>query len=120
PRAFIVQYPCFLSVFFAKLIIHESSKPGNPCGSPGLVLLGLNATAPFVLFLALIFVDLSMFFKTEGAVIVSAIPVCGCVFAYYYPLETLIAKAIVSKGAIVSKSKAIVSTVEKVISRMGF
>ena len=75
---------------------------------------------PFVLFLALIFVDLSMFFKTEGAVIVSAIPVCGCIFAYYYPLKTLIAKAIVSKGSIVSKSKAIVSTVKKVIGRMGF
>ncbi|MBQ4429108.1 MAG: hypothetical protein II871_04990, partial [Clostridia bacterium] len=47
PRAFIVQYPCFLCGFSAKLIIHESSRPGNPCGSPGLVLLGLNATAPF-------------------------------------------------------------------------
>ena len=75
---------------------------------------------PFVLFLALIFVDLSMFFKTEGAVIVSAIPVCGCIFAYYYPLKTLIAKAIVSKGAIVSKSKAIVSNVKKSLFHIDF
>ena len=61
-----------------------------------------------------------MFFKTEGAVIVSAIPVNGCIFTYYFPLKALIAKAIVSKGAIVSKSKAIVSAAKKVICRINF
>ena len=34
-------------MFFSKLIIHESSKPGNHYGRPVLLLLGLNATAPF-------------------------------------------------------------------------
>ena len=68
--------------------------------------------SPFVLFLALIILELSIFFKAEGAVIVSAIPVCGCIFADYIPLKALIAEAIVSKGAIVPKSKAIVSTVK--------
>ncbi|MDD6018109.1 MAG: hypothetical protein PUC03_04350, partial [Clostridiales bacterium] len=47
PRAFIVQFTCF-SCFFSKLIIHESSKPGNHYGRPVLLLLGLNATAPFL------------------------------------------------------------------------
>lgn len=75
---------------------------------------------PFVLFLASIILELSIFFKTEGAAIVSAIPVCGCVFACYLPLKALIAKAIVSKGATVSKSKAIVSTGKKVLIYIGF
>ena len=75
---------------------------------------------PFVLFLALIFVDLSMFFKTEGAVIVSAAVALGCIFESQQCIVALTAKAIVSKGAIVSKSKAIVSTVEKVLFYMGF
>ena len=34
-----------LFVFFTKLIIHESSKPGNHYGRPVLLLLELNATA---------------------------------------------------------------------------
>ncbi|MCI7012187.1 MAG: hypothetical protein MR899_00370, partial [Clostridium sp.] len=46
PRVFIVQFTCFPYVF-RKLIIHESSKPGNHYGRPVLLLLGLNATAPF-------------------------------------------------------------------------
>ena len=36
---------CFCMVF-SKIIIHESSRPGNPCGLPGLVFQGLSATAP--------------------------------------------------------------------------
>ncbi|MDD5981449.1 MAG: hypothetical protein PUC27_04790, partial [Clostridium sp.] len=47
PRVFIVQFTCFPYVF-RKLIIHESSKPGNHYGRPVLLLLGLNATAPFL------------------------------------------------------------------------
>ena len=40
--------PAFCVVFSDKTILLESSKPGNPCGLPGLVLLGLSATAPLL------------------------------------------------------------------------